>query len=81
MRTTIQIDDHLHDLARQHAIAKGKTFTALVEEALREKLLAKHKPKAGTRQRVLLKTVDGNGVQAGVELDNNAALLDLMDQN
>ena len=41
MRTTIKIDDKLHDLARQHAIAKGKTFTALVEEALREKLLAR----------------------------------------
>ena len=80
MRSTIQIDDNLHDLARKHAIAKGKTFTALVEEALREKLLAREtspKPK----KRVILKTVGGNGVLPGVELDNNAALLDLMEQN
>ena len=81
MRTTIQIDDHLHDLARQHAVAIGKTFTALVEEALREKLLSKHKAKTDKKQSVVLKTVGGTGVQAGVELDSNAALLDLMDQN
>jgi hypothetical protein len=79
MRTTIQIDDHLHDLARQYAVARGKTFAALVEEALREKLLSKHKPTTDKKQRVLLKTVDGYGVQAGVELDNNATLLDLME--
>jgi len=80
MRTTIQIDDNLHDLARQHAIAKGKTFTALVEEALREKLLVR-KTAPKSRKRVTLKTVGGNGVLPGVELDNNAALLDLMEQN
>lgn len=80
MRTTIQIDDNLHDLARQHAIAKGKTFTALVEEALREKLLVR-KTDSEPKKRVTLKTVDGNGVLPGIELDNNAALLDLMEQN
>ena len=82
MRTTIQLDDHLHDLARKHAVAKGKTFTALVEEALREKLLFKDKSKASVEKKcVLLKTVVGNGVQMGVDLDNNAALLDVMDKD
>ena len=80
MRTTIQIDNNLHDLARQHAIANGKTFTALVEEALREKLLAR-KTVLKTKKHVTLKTVGGNGTLPGVELDNNAALLDLMEQN
>lgn len=82
MRTTIQLDDHLHELARQHAVAKGKTFTALVEEALREKLLSKKKVMSAlTKKRVILKTVGGNGVLMGVELDNNASLLDLMEQD
>jgi hypothetical protein len=79
MRTIVKLDDHLHDLVLKHAAARGQTFAALVEEALREKLLSKHKPTTDKKQRVLLKTVDGYGVQAGVELDNNATLLDLME--
>jgi|GEM_PF-943228 len=82
MRTTIQLDDHLHELARQHAVAKGKTFTALVEEALREKLMSKKKVmSAVSKKLVVLKTVGGEGVLMGVELDNNASLLDLMEQS
>lgn len=82
MRTTIQLDDRLHELARQHAVAKGKTFTALIEEALREKLLSKKKVMSDiSKNRVVLKTVGGEGVLIGVELDNNASLLDLMEQN
>jgi len=81
MRTTIQIDDHLHELARQYAVNKGKTFTALVEEALREKLLSRKKANASEQKNVVLKTVSGNGILPGIELDNNAALLDLMEQN
>nr|CAA6829002.1 MAG: CopG family transcriptional regulator [uncultured Thiotrichaceae bacterium] len=78
MRATIQLDDHLHDLARKHAVAKGKTFTALVEEALREKLLFKGKSSV-EKKHVTLKTVSGRGVQSGVDLDSNAAVLNLMD--
>lgn len=77
MRTTIQLDDHLHELARQYALANGRTFASLVEEALREKLLKRDtKPK---KVRVKLRTVGGKGIQPGVDLDNNAALLDVMD--
>lgn len=77
MRTTIQLDDHLHELARQYALASGRTFASLVEEALREKLLKRDtKPK---KVRVKLRTVGGQGIQPGVDLDNNAALLDVMD--
>lgn len=79
MRTTIQLDDHLHELARQYALANGRTFTSLVEEALREKLM-KRTPKA-KKACVKLKTVGGKGIQHGVDLDNNAALLDLMDND
>lgn len=79
MRTTIQLDDHLHELARQYALANGRTFASLVEEALREKL-AKRNVK-GKKVCVKLKTVGGRGIQPGVDLDNNAALLDLMDSN
>ena len=82
MRTTIQLDDNLHESARRHAVEKGKTFTALVEEALREKLSSREKSsRSSTQQRIVLNTVNGKGVLPGIELDNNAALLDLMEQN
>jgi hypothetical protein len=77
MRTTIQLDDNLHEMARRYAQANGKTLTGLLEELLREKLLAR--PKRSASAWVTLKTVHGRGMQRGVDLDDNAALLDLMD--
>ena len=75
MRTTIQLDNHLHEMARQYALASGKTFTVLVEEALREKLMAR--PLQTRRIRIRLKTVQGQDIHRSVDLDSNAALLDL----
>ena len=77
MRTTIQLDDQLHEKARQYAMSKGTTFTALIEEALREKLLSS--ANSTPSELVKLKTVDGHGTLPGIDLDNNAALLDLME--
>lgn len=77
MRTTIQLNDQLHQLAREYAVMHGKTFTAVLEEALREKLLKRDKKPSS--KRISLKTVKGQGLQAGIDLDNNAGLLDLMD--
>lgn len=77
MRTTIQLDNHLHEMARQHALMTGKTFTALVEEALREKLMSRSASRK--RLRVKLRTVAGRGVHHGIDLDSNAALLDVME--
>ncbi|HBS26279.1 MAG TPA: CopG family transcriptional regulator [Gammaproteobacteria bacterium] len=76
MRTTIQLDDLLHEKARKYALSKGTTFAALMEEALREKLLPH--PKHTSSPPVKLTTVSGHGIQAGVDLDDNAALLDIM---
>ena len=77
MRTTIQLDDNLHELAKQYAVANGKTFTAVVEDALREKLIAR--TKSCEKTPVKLKTVAGKGVHRGVDLDDSAALLEIMD--
>lgn len=77
MRTTIRLDDHLLAQAKRQAAETGRTLTAVLEDALRESLArraaqAKAKP-------VRLKTVKGDGVRAGVNLDDGAALLNLMD--
>jgi hypothetical protein len=77
MRTTIRIDDQLLAEARQLAAQTGQSLTAVIEDALRE-MLARRKQTA-KRPWVQLPTVSGNGVLPGVDLDNSAALLDLMD--
>jgi len=77
MRTTIRLDDQLLKEAKAAAAASGRTFTELVEGALRETLARR---KAGPpRQRVTLPTFKGTGLMPGVDLDNSAALLDLME--
>jgi len=78
VRTTIRLDDKLLELTKQYALTHGKTFTAIVEDALREKLMSR----AAARKKqapIKLKTVSGKGVNAGIDLDDSASLLDVMD--
>ena len=77
MRTTIRIDDQLLGEAKQLAARTGRTLTAVVEDALREVLNRQPRPRRGN---IELTTVGGNGPLPGVDLDDSAALLDLMDQ-
>jgi len=77
MRTTIRLDEQLLEKAKQYALTHGTTFTATVEDALREKLMNRtvYKKKAPIK----LKTVKGNGINAGIDLDDSASLLDVME--
>jgi putative antitoxin of VapBC-like toxin-antitoxin system len=75
MRTTVRLDEDLLREARLLAAAERTTLTALLEQALRE-LLARRK-KARSRPRVALPTSEGWGLQSGIDLNRNAALLDL----
>jgi len=77
MRTTIRLDDQLLKKAKQFALAHGTTFTAIVEDALREKLMAR--PVVKKQFKTRLKTVKGNGVNAGIDLDDSSSLIDAMD--
>jgi hypothetical protein len=76
MRTTVRLDDHLLAEAKKHAAESGRTLTAVLEQALRESL-ARRSQQARAKP-VRLKTVRGSGVRPGVDLDDSAALLDLM---
>ena len=77
MRTTIRLDDDLLREAKAYAAATDRTLTRLIEDALREALARREaRPR---RRRVRLCTVGGKGLQPGVDLDNSAALWDLMD--
>ena len=76
MRTTIRLSDDLAARAKELAARRGTTFTAVVEDALR---LAFDRERETSRTVVELPTMGGHGLQAGVDLDDSAALLDLME--
>ena len=78
MRTTIRINDQLLAEVKQLAAQTGQTLTAIIEEALRQMLA--HQQQIADRPPVQLITVSGNGPQPGVDLDDSAALLDLMER-
>jgi hypothetical protein len=70
------LNDGLFREVKQLAARTGRSFTALVEEALRETVArSKARPPAG---KVRLKTSAG-AFRAGVDLDKSADLNDLMD--
>jgi hypothetical protein len=79
MRTTIRIDDQLLKEAKQLAARTGKSLTAVIEEALRETLSRQREFRK--RKRVILTTFGGQGLLPGVDLDDSAMLLDLMDSS
>lgn len=78
MRTTVRLDDHLLAQAKKLAAESGKTLTSVLEDALREKLARRRTlPRKAV---VRLKTEKGGGVRRGVDLDDSASLLDLMER-
>ena len=77
MRTTIRLDDQLLEKAKQYALSHGTTFTAIVEDALREKLM--NRPVYKKKTIIKLKTVKGNGINTGIDLDDTASLIDMME--
>lgn len=77
MRTTIRLDDDLLREAKAYAAATDRTLARLIEDALRE-ALARREARP-PRPRIRLCTVGGEGLQPGIDLDNSAALWDLMD--
>ena len=78
MRTTVRLDDELIHEVKRVAAEERTTLTALLEQALRE-LLARRR-QARLRPREPLPTYAGRGLQPGVDLDDTAALLDLLDR-
>ena len=73
------MDDQLLMEAKQRAAQTGRTLKAVIEDALREALA---RPDSSPLQpRVRLKTFKGRGLQPGVDLDDTASLLDLMERD
>jgi len=79
MRTTLDLNTQLVRRAKKAAAERGTTLTAIIEDALREKLT--RPGRAATGKRRVLHTFKGDGLQPGVELESTAALLDLLDDD
>ena len=84
MRTTIILPDSLYEQVKRTAHDADQTVTSLVEEALRRELdrrLASGKtPKNVILPRPFDPGPGRGGVNAGVDITNNAELQDLMDE-
>ncbi|MGB7413902.1 MAG: DUF6364 family protein [Thermosynechococcaceae cyanobacterium] len=79
MRTTVRINDQLLTAAKQYAAQSGHTLASLIEDALREVL--SRQQQSPQRSRVKLKIVGGRGTRPGIDLNDSALLLELMEQS
>lgn len=77
MRTTIRLDDDLLAKAKELAARTGRTLTAVIEDALRAALAQGRRRKRP--ERIELPTFGCGGPLPGVDLDDSAALLDVME--
>jgi hypothetical protein len=77
MRTTVRLPDALMKAAKRRAVETGRTLTEVIEDALRVALA----PEKHTLDRtpVELPTYGSGGVLPGVDLDDSASLIDLME--
>lgn len=77
MRTTVRLDDDLLKQAKKYAAEHSTTLTAMLDQALRE-ILARQENQPQI-ENLSLPTFTGQGLRSGVNLDDSAALRDLMD--
>jgi hypothetical protein len=79
MRTTVRLDDNLLREAKVHAAEQGITLTQLIDESLRERLSVRpQQQKVGPFR---LPSYGKGGMRPGVDLDDNRAVRDLMDED
>jgi hypothetical protein len=78
MRTTVRLDEKLLTDAKKLAVDTGRTLTQVIEDSLRI-ALAQRTAKKNAKP-IKLHTSGRGGLQPGVDLSNNAAVQDLMDE-
>jgi hypothetical protein len=77
MRTTIRLDDELLRRAKRRALETGSTLNRVIEDALRAALA--RVPGTRPHEAPDLPVSGGGGTLPGVDLDDTAALYDLLD--
>ena len=79
-RTSLRLDPHLLAEIKRAAAETHRTMTAVIEDALRE-VFARRNSRNPGRSKARIPTSGSGGLHPGVDLDDSAALLDLMDGN
>lgn len=74
----MRLEDALISQAKREAERRGETLTALIEQGLRL-ILAQSRPRRMREPVKLPVSAAGGGVLPGVDLDDSAALLDIME--
>lgn len=77
MRTTIRMDDDLLQEAKVHAVRTDRTLTQFIEDAVRAALA---REEASRSEPVDLPTFGEDGALPGVDIDDSAGLLGLMEE-
>jgi len=78
MRTTIRLDDTLLEQAKREARRRGETLTSLIERGLR--LVLARPVSRSARPHVEIPVCrEGGGTLPGVDLDDSAAVLDVLE--
>ena len=77
MRTTIRLNELLLKKAKIYAAKNSTSLTKLIENSLKE-TLSRISP-GSKKAKVKLTTFKGDGLMPGIDLDDNASLLDSME--
>ena len=78
MRTTVDINDDLFRRAKEAAARTNRPLREVIEDALRESLHRQTRPKGKASTRLPV-SKQPPGLRPGVDLDNSASLLDIME--
>jgi len=77
IRTTIRLPDDLLLAAKRQAMNTGRTLTRVIEDALRSALA--RDDTVSDEQSFTLPTFGTGGLRPGIDLDDSASLLDVME--
>lgn len=78
MRTTISINDSLLKQAKRASLEQNCTLGDVIDDALRMAFASKRKPQKGDTI-AAFKTFQGDGLLAGIDLNDSKALRDVME--
>ena len=80
MKTTLLLDDEVHRQAKQASARLGIPLTRFIEEAIRLKISTEEARRAEPVRKLPFCKSKG-GLQPGIDLDNSAELLSILDQS
>lgn len=77
MRTTVNIDEHLLQEAKEAALRTHRSLSEIIEEGMRIFLREANRKKASSKLSIV--TFGEGGLQPGIDLDDSASLLGAME--